>query len=104
MSNTLPSNPVSAEKPAPPCRSATGVVDDPALRPAREECPLLDWGCTATVNTPAWRLLSVHSTSSGEVEYCTCSCNAIVVLCRGEVIAFIGLPRGDGPGAGRGRE
>jgi hypothetical protein len=74
------------------------------VRPAGEECPLLEWGCTAAAGTPAWRLLSVHSTSGGEVEYCRCSCNAIVVLCRGEVAALAVLPHGDGPGAPRAGE
>ncbi|MFE1457744.1 hypothetical protein ACFW7K_23265 [Streptomyces sp. NPDC058735] len=31
-------------------------------------------------------------TSNGEVEYCKCSCNAVVMLCHGEVAALTGLP------------
>ncbi|MDT0570016.1 hypothetical protein RM704_21510 [Streptomyces sp. DSM 3412] len=51
-------------------------------------CPLKDWGCPAAQRQPSWRLLSSHSTSAGEVEYCRCTCDALVVLCEGEVAAF----------------
>ncbi|WP_326750693.1 hypothetical protein OH738_39700 [Streptomyces hirsutus] len=36
--------------------------------------------------------MSAHSTSNGEVEYCKCSCNAVVMLCHGEVAALTALP------------
>lgn len=95
MPNPLPSSPVSAEEPAHPLRPAMRT-DGPALHSVREGCPLLAWGCRATADTPTWELLSAHSTSSGEVEYCKCSCDAIVVLSRGEVAALI-APDGEGP-------
>jgi hypothetical protein len=46
----------------------------------QELCPLQEWGCTAALRQPFWHLLSSHSTSDGEAEYCKCGCNAIVVL------------------------
>ncbi|KOT33979.1 hypothetical protein ADK41_26940 [Streptomyces caelestis] len=91
MPNTLPSSPVSAEESEPPLRSGTGTGDT-TLPPTAERCPLLAWGCTSTTSTPTWRLLSAHSTSNGEVEYCKCSCNAVVMLCQGEVAALTALP------------
>lgn len=91
MPNTLPSSPVSAEESEPPLRSGTGA-GDAALPPTAERCPLLAWGCTSSTETPTWRLLSAHSTSNGEVEYCKCSCNAVVMLCHGEVAALTALP------------
>ncbi|GAA2424890.1 hypothetical protein GCM10010421_09390 [Streptomyces glaucus] len=91
MPNTLPSSPVSAETSRPPLRSGAGTSDT-AAPPAAERCPLRTWGCTSSTGTPTWRLLSAHSTSNGEVEYCKCSCNAIVMLCQGEVAALTALP------------
>jgi hypothetical protein len=90
MPNPLPSGPDSAEEPRHRLRPGRGT-GDPALQPTAGRCPLQAWGCTASTGTPTWRLLSVHATSNGEVEYCECSCNAIVVLCHGEVAALTAL-------------
>ncbi|MGK5729164.1 hypothetical protein [Streptomyces sp. URMC 124] len=56
----------------------------------QDACPLSSWGCPAAQRQPFWRLLSAHSTSEGEVEYCRCSCDALVVLRGGELAAFTG--------------
>ncbi|MFC9288470.1 hypothetical protein [Streptomyces sp. NPDC057052] len=96
MPNTPRSGPVSAERSEPPLRPGAGTGRT-ALPPAAEGCPLPAWGCTSSTGTPTWRLLSAHSTSNGEVEYCKCSCDAVVVLCHGEVAALTALP-GAGPG------
>lgn len=102
MPNTLPSGPVSAETAQPPLQSDAGASDT-AVPPTAERCPLLTWGCTSSTGTPTWRLLSAHSTSNGEVEYCKCSCDAIVMLCHGEVAALTALPPAE-PGPPDGSE
>lgn len=102
MPNTPRFSPVSAEKPEPPLRPGAGTGHT-VLPPAAEGCPLLAWGCTSSTGTPTWRLLSAHSTSNGEVEYCKCSCNAVVMLCHGEVAALTALPDA-GPDPRDGRE
>jgi hypothetical protein len=95
MSHTLPSSPISADEPDSRARPDTGT-DDLEDRARQEECcPLRAWGCTAAHDGPRWRLLSLHSTSYGEVEYCKCDCDAIVMLCQGEVVALTGLASDD---------
>ncbi|GAA0904162.1 MULTISPECIES: hypothetical protein [Streptomyces violaceusniger group] len=92
MSHILPSGPTPADEPEFRTRPDAGVGD--LEDPARQEecCPLRAWGCTASADGSTWRLLSAHSTSCGEVEYCKCDCNAIVILCQDEVTALTGLP------------
>lgn len=102
MPNTLPSSLVSAETSQPSLRSGAGTSDT-TVPPTAERCPLRAWGCTSSTGTPTWRLLSAHSTSDGEVEYCKCSCNAIVMLCHGEVAALTALPHAE-PGSRDGSE
>ncbi|MDQ1035361.1 hypothetical protein QFZ75_001777 [Streptomyces sp. V3I8] len=51
---------------------------------------LSDWSCLATQRQPSWQLLSSHSASAGAVEYCRCTCDALVVLYKGELVAFTG--------------
>ncbi|GGW52376.1 hypothetical protein FHS32_000125 [Streptomyces albaduncus] len=88
MPNTLPSGPVPAETTRPPIRSDTGTGDT-AVPPAAERCPLPAWGRASSTGAPTWRLLSALSTSRGEVESCRCGCDAIVMLCHGEVAALV---------------
>ncbi|MCS0639768.1 hypothetical protein NX801_29855 [Streptomyces sp. LP05-1] len=66
--------------------------------PSQDSCPLRDWGCVSGVRRPSWQLLSSHRTSEGEVEYCRCSCAALVVLHRGELASFT-CPPDDPAGA-----
>lgn len=87
-----PPAPPGATRKAPPERREAAEADDPKGTAAQERCPLRPWGCTAAVRLPNWRLLSAHPTSAGEVEYCQCTCNAIVTLCQGELAAFTGPP------------
>lgn len=77
--------------PAPPQRRGA-EAGGPEGAAAQERCPLRAWGCAATTRRPTWRLLSAHPTSDGEVEYCKCTCNAIVTLRQGEVAVFTGPP------------
>ncbi|GHE14728.1 hypothetical protein GCM10010339_86630 [Streptomyces alanosinicus] len=92
MSHTLPFSPIPADEPESGTRpdAGAGGLEDSARQ--EECCPLRAWGCTASIDGPRWRLLSAHSTSCGEVEYCKCDCNAIVLLWQGEVTALTGLP------------
>jgi hypothetical protein len=53
-------------------------------------CPLKERGCLAAQRQPSWQLLSSHSTPAGDVEYCRCTCDALVVLYKGELAAFTG--------------
>ncbi|GAA2254167.1 hypothetical protein GCM10010145_22710 [Streptomyces ruber] len=80
----------------PPYRNPPGAAgaDGPEGPAPQERCPLRAWGCTASTYRPTWRLLSAHPASDGEVEYCKCTCDAIVTLCRGELTAFTGPPAG----------
>lgn len=61
---------------------------------ARDRCPLLEWGCTATGSRPTWQLLSRHPTSDGDLEYCACSCDAVVLLLQGQLVKFTAPPGG----------
>lgn len=92
MSHTLPSSPIPADEPESRTHPVTsaGELEDPARQ--EDCCPLRAWGCTASIDGPTWRLLSSHSTSGGEVEYCKCDCDAIVMLCQEEVSALTALP------------
>ncbi|MFV2117553.1 hypothetical protein ACE14D_03545 [Streptomyces sp. Act-28] len=64
----------------------------PRAPDARDHCPLREWGCTATTVRPTWRLLSRHSTSDGDIEYCECSCDAVVMLHQGRLAKFTAPP------------
>lgn len=76
MPRSLPSGPITADQPTPPvCRASE--VNDPPDSATQELCPLQEWGCTTVLRQPSWQVLSSHSISDGEVEYCKCSCNAI---------------------------
>ncbi|MGI5473009.1 hypothetical protein [Streptomyces sp. CA-132043] len=59
-----------------------------ARPPAQEACPLAAWGCRTGLEQPDWQLMSSHATSAGSVEYCRCTCAAVVLLHEGEVAAF----------------
>jgi hypothetical protein len=63
-------------------------VTSPAAEPDGEACPLAAWGCRTGLARPDWRLLSSHATSDGSVEYCRCTCAALVILHEGEMAAF----------------
>lgn len=95
MPNSLPPGPITADHPARPRIGRPQPADtphDPSRASSQEACPLRDWGCAATLRAPSWRLVSSHSTSEGDVEYCRCTCGALVVLHRGELAAFTGPP------------
>jgi hypothetical protein len=63
-------------------------VTSPSTAAAQDACPLAAWGCRTGLRQPHWRLVSGHATSDGRVEYCRCTCAALVVLHEGEVTAF----------------
>ncbi|MEU9366887.1 hypothetical protein [Streptomyces avermitilis] len=92
MPPSLTPGPITADQPAPPAVRGTAETNGPPGLGAQELCPLQEWGCTAALRQPSWHLLSSHSTSDGEIEYCQCSCNAIVVLSQGGLAAFTGPP------------
>lgn len=63
-------------------------MTSPSAAPAQETCPLAAWGCRTGLRQPDWHLMSSHATSDGHVEYCRCTCAALVVLHEGKVAAF----------------
>lgn len=96
MPHSLTPSPIATDQAAPPGARGAAEVNGPPDFGTQELCPLQEWGCTAALRQPSWHLLSSHSTSDGEVEYCKCSCNAIVVLYQGGLAAFT-APRPPGP-------
>ncbi|MET9533748.1 MULTISPECIES: hypothetical protein [unclassified Streptomyces] len=93
MTNLYPSSPIADERlcdsdPWPTVPSDHG--QSPVGSSSQEICPLTQWGCRAALRDPQWRLVSHHTTSDGEIDYCRCVCDAMVVLRRGELEAFIG--------------
>ncbi|WP_405773946.1 hypothetical protein [Streptomyces sp. NBC_00859] len=92
MTKLCPSNPITDERahgpgPAPAGPSPCG--GSPQGPSSQEVCPLTPWGCRAALRDPEWQLVSHHLTSDGEIDYCRCACDAMVVLRRGELEAFI---------------
>ncbi|ARP73362.1 hypothetical protein LK07_30265 [Streptomyces pluripotens] len=94
MPHSLPPGPTAADRSAPPRAHRSTGTGDPDGPPAGDCCPLREWGCTAALPRPTWRLLSSHRTSGGDLEYCKCSCDAVVVLQRGQLAKFTGPPVG----------
>ncbi|MGY3205417.1 hypothetical protein ACVW19_005932 [Streptomyces sp. TE5632] len=80
--------------PDPITADRSAEVNNPPEPADQGSCPLKDWGCAAGLSRPSWHLLSGHRTSDGEVEYCKCSCDAIVVLHGEQLAAFAGPPAG----------
>lgn len=60
----------------------------------QDHCPFREWGCTASASRPTWQLLSHHPTSDGDIEYCKCSCNAVVMLHQGQLAKFTAPSQG----------
>ncbi|MFF8032088.1 MULTISPECIES: hypothetical protein [unclassified Streptomyces] len=69
-------------------RAASRHVTPPSAAPGQEACPLASWGCRTALPQPDWQLMSSHATSDGRVEYCRCTCAALVILREGELAAF----------------
>ncbi|GAA2431878.1 hypothetical protein [Streptomyces macrosporus] len=92
MAHSPPPLPTTADRPGLPRRPAGPAGSSQATW--QDACPLREWGCAAALRRPSWRLLSGHTTSDGEVEYCRCTCGALVVLCGGDLAAFTGSPVG----------
>ncbi|QHC24602.1 hypothetical protein [Streptomyces sp. GS7] len=63
-------------------------MTSPSAAPTQDVCPLAAWGCRTGLRQPDWRLVSSHDTSDGSVEYCRCTCAALVILHEGELAAF----------------
>ncbi|MFF4604884.1 hypothetical protein ACFY12_19400 [Streptomyces sp. NPDC001339] len=98
MPHSLPPGPITADRSAAPrahhIAEVSHEVSPPEGSPPQDGCPLREWGCAAALLRPTWRLLSSHRTTGGDVEYCKCSCDAVVVLQRGQLAKFTGPSAG----------
>ncbi|WP_055524433.1 hypothetical protein [Streptomyces graminilatus] len=93
MPRYLPPDTTTAEQPARPPADRPQRGDEAngsSHSSSQDVCPLRDWGCLTALRHPSWQLLSSHSTSEGDIEYCRCTCDALVVLRKGELTAFTG--------------